>query len=252
MRDLFFIILHPIFFSILKYNKLNKNWNAEPNDPQPIISSTEEGISLTFLLNHFLFEHIDEGEYGRLNFEDVYGYRHGPTNDEGYFNGQFRFKQDQLPWGEYYLLPNSKWQNDFPKDIVLLDDTINKNKLKHFIFFMKDSTFECLAIDYTFQFENKVKDILEVKYPKGYLDYYITMFASLFSKPTTQNFTTFTDLYIQMRSENELTSLKTELKNILKNDDLKPYLKLANNFEIEKWGMNQMMDMVKVIEKFKV
>lgn len=50
----------------MKYIKLNKNWNAEPNAPEPKISITEEGLELSFFLNPFAFEHIEEDEIGKV------------------------------------------------------------------------------------------------------------------------------------------------------------------------------------------
>lgn len=236
----------------MKYIKLNKNWNAEPNAPNPVISRTDEGIALTFLLNSMVYQHIDDDDKGTLTFFDVYAYRLGVTDNEGYDHGQFRFKKEQLPWGEFYELIDSKWKNDFPEDKVILDDSINKNKLRHFIFFLRDKTFECLALDYQFAFTDKVSDELEIKYPKGYLNHYLAMFTSQFDKPTLDNYKMYTDLYIQMEGKDEFINLKKELKNIKMNNDLDSYLKFANYFEIENFGIEQLNEMIKVIETYKV
>ncbi len=236
----------------MKYIKLNKNWNAEPNAPDPVVSKTDEGIELTFLLNPFVYQHIDDDDTGTLEFFDVYAYRLGSTNDEGYFRGQFRFKNEQLPWGEFYELIDSKWKKDFPDDKVILDDSIKKSKLRHFIFFLRDETFECLALDYHFTFTDKISDELEKKYPKGYLNHYFAMFASQFDKPTLDNYKTYTDLYIQMEGKDEFVDLKKELKIIKTNNDLDSYLKIANYFEIENFGIEQLNEMIKVIETYKI
>lgn len=118
----------------MKYIKLNKNWNAEPNAPDPKISSIENGIELSFFLNP-VFEHIDNDETGKLEFYQVYAYRLGSTNEEGYFQGQFRYKNDQLPWGEFYELFDSKWDKDFPDDSIVLNESILKKEMRHFLFF---------------------------------------------------------------------------------------------------------------------
>jgi hypothetical protein len=44
----------------MRYIKLNKNWNAEPNAPESSLSKTDDGIKLTFVLNSFMFQHICE------------------------------------------------------------------------------------------------------------------------------------------------------------------------------------------------
>lgn len=207
---------------------------------------------MTFLLNPFVYQHIDEGEKGTLAFFGVYAYRSGATNEEGYNRGEFRFKNEQLPWGEFYELADSKCKNDFPDDKVILNDSINQNKLRHFIFFLRDETFECLALDYQFTFMDKVTDALEIKYPKGYLNHYLAMFSAQFDKPTIENYNVYTDLYIQMEGKDEFIDLKKELKNIKMNNDLDAYLKVANYFEIEHFGIEQLNEMIAVIETYRI
>ncbi|MCK3684169.1 hypothetical protein [Maribellus sp. YY47] len=236
----------------MKYIKQNKNWNAEPNAPRLAISQSENWLELSFLLNSFTFEHIDEGETGKLAFFEAYAYRLDSTNDEAYQQGKFRFKNSQLPWGEFYELIDSKGDRDFPADKIVVDESVSKKKIRHFIFFLRDGIFECLANDFKFSFIHDTSDILEEKYPKGYLNHYIAMFASVFDKPSVDNFKTYTDLYLQMESKKEFADLKNELKNIKRNNDLNLYLKYANDFQLADFGRKQLDDMIKVIENYKV
>lgn len=236
----------------MKHIKLNKNWNAEPNAPEPKISTIENGLELSFLLNPFVYEHIDEGEIGSLVFHNVYAYRLDAINEEGYFSGQFRFKNDHLPWGAFYELLNSKWDSNFHDNKIILNKSIDKKNIRHFIFFLRDNAFECLATDYQFNYKNNVLEVLDEKYPKGYLNHYIAMFAAQFDKPSINNFKIYTDLYIQMESKKEFVDLKNELKNIKKNNDLNLYLKYTNRFEIVDFGTKQLNDMIKVIENYKI
>jgi hypothetical protein len=235
----------------MKYIKLNKNWSAQPNVPQPHVTKTGEGIDLTFFLNPLLFQHIDEDDKGTLKFLDVYAYRLGATGEEGYNRGEFRYKNAQLPWGEFYELLGSNWKNDFPDDKQIINEKANKSKLRHFIFFLKEETFECLAIDYQYAFLDKISEALEVKYPKGYLNHYLAMFSSQFDKPTIENYKMYTDLYLQMQSKKEFAEVKKEVKSIKANNDLDSYLKIANYFGIERFEMKQLKDMIKVIETYK-
>jgi hypothetical protein len=66
-------------------------------------------------------------------------------NDEGYFGNKYRFKQRNLPWGEFYLLKNA--DTKLPNEI-LVDQSIEEKSLKHYIFFFRDHTFECLADEF--------------------------------------------------------------------------------------------------------
>lgn len=236
----------------MKYIKQNRNWNAEPNATELEVSLAENGLLLSFQLDPFAFEHIDEGQTGRLAFFDAHAYRLDATNEEDYRQGKFRYKNDRLPWGEFYELIDSKWERDFPSDRIIVNELFSKKQIRHFIFFLRDGIFECLAGDFKFSFIHDTSDILETKYPKGYLNHYIAMFASVFDKPSVENFKTYTDLYLQMENKKEFTDLKNELKNIRKNKDLNLYLKYANDFQLADFGMKQLNDMIKVIENYKV
>ncbi|PWD99698.1 hypothetical protein [Marinilabilia rubra] len=234
----------------MKYKKLNTNWKAEPNSPRPEIMEEEDGIRLTFDLNSLDFEHIDEGEKGTLEFKDVCKYRLGTTEEE-FHKGQFKNSNDQLPLGEFYELKNSKWEKNFPDDEVLINPSVKTKGLRHFILFLKDETFECIAKDFEFSFDHSVANELFGKYPKGYLSHYLGMFVSNFDAPTTNNFKAYTDLYIQMESLKELEGVKGEIKKIKNNNDLPLFLKLANQTGIEGFGMKQLNEMIKVIEGYK-
>ncbi|MDD4745752.1 MAG: hypothetical protein RBR35_04545 [Salinivirgaceae bacterium] len=236
----------------MKHTKLNTNWNADPNNPEPTISLIENGIELSFLLDSTAFEHIDKEDMGSLEFQNVFAYRLESTNNEDSSSNQFRFKNDQLPRGAFYELVNSKWDSNFPNDKIVVNESINKKEIRHFVFFLGNTIFECLATDYQFNYKNNLIEILDEKYPKGYLNHYISMFTSQFSKPTIDNFKIYTDLYIQMESKKEFIDLKNELKNIKKNNDLSLYLKFANRFEIIGFGIKQLNDMIKVIENHNI
>ena len=235
----------------MKFKKLNKNWNADPSATQESIIQSEEGIELHFNLNSFLFEHIEEGEKGKLEFYDVYAYRNGPSNSEEISKRKIPLKVDQIPNGDFYELLDSKWKTDFPSDKIIVDETKKTIKLRHFLFFLKDTTFECLASDYSYTYNIEIDDILEEKYPKGYLNHYLSMFAANIGKPSKENYRMFTDLYIQLEGKKEFIDLKAELERIKKNDDLFLYLKFANRFDLEGFGMNQLKEMIKEIEIFK-
>ena len=69
---------------------------------------------------------------------------------------------------------------------------------------------------------------MDSKYPKGYLNYYISMFTANFETASIENYTVFTDLYIQMQGKKEFADLKTEIITIRKNQDFESYLKIVN------------------------
>lgn len=136
-----------IFIPMIKpYKQLNDNWNADPNAPKPILTINHKTVHLEFYLNAFLYEQYDEGQKAILTFYNVYKISFNFMNDEGYFNGQYRYTNGVLPWGEFYEI-STNWDKDFPDfNIIYLSTHIEKKEeYKHYIFFMKDNTFECIA-----------------------------------------------------------------------------------------------------------
>ena len=134
----------------MKYIKLNTNWNADPNAPEPSVTVLGGKVELHFYLNYFVYERFKEGDRGTLKFNNVHKYRLGPTNDEGYYMGQFRYTYSELPWGEFYELPDSNWRTDFPTDNSELIELSQLKNPRHFIFFLRDETFECIAEEFEY------------------------------------------------------------------------------------------------------
>ena len=236
----------------MEYEKLNINWNADPNSPMPEISKIDDGINIEFYLNSKVYEHIEEEDKGSIEFYNVYKYRLGATNDEGYFNGQFRYKNDQLPWGEFYELKNTDWLKNFPDDEILLNKKLNKKYLRHFVFFFKGETFECIASDFSFSYLNSVSVKLIEKYPEQSFEHYLAMFLSNFNTPTIDNFNTYLSLYLQMEDEDVLADVKEDIKLIKRNNDLHLFLKFINERDVEGFGIQQLNDIIKTVEEYEI
>jgi hypothetical protein len=134
----------------MKYEQLNIGWNAEPNAPEVKMIVEHNTVKLEFFLNYFIFDGFEEDEKGILTFNKVHKYSLNTMNDEGYFRGQYRYNESDIPWGEFYRI-ESDWQNDFYKNNLVISKNIDNPKLKHFIFFLKDNIFECVAENYEFE-----------------------------------------------------------------------------------------------------
>ena len=131
----------------IEFEQLNKEWNAEPNAPEVSISVSGNNVEVTFFLNAFQFENFNEQDTAKLVFHDCLQYRYGSPNDEGfYIFNQSRFKKLGIKWGEFYLVHNSDWEDVFP-DCVHVSDQ-QHDGLKHYLFYFRDGTFECIARDY--------------------------------------------------------------------------------------------------------
>ena len=234
----------------MKYIKGNKNWSAAESEIEPIVSVEENRVDLKFNLSHLQFSHIDEGDKGILKFQEVYAYNLEPISQEEYAQGKFRFKNEELPWGKFYELPNSNWRNDFPASKVIVNESLKATKLKHFIFFFPNHIFECLAAEYHFQFESVIAEKLEERYPKGYFNHYLALFALHFDQLNIGTYTIYTNLYIQLEGKKEFDALKEEIKTIKANKDVDSYVKIANYSEIPNFGRKQLDEMIKVIETY--
>lgn len=123
---------------------LNDGWNAEPNAPAPVIEIQRFDIILRFYVNPFKFKEFEEEELGFLRFENCERYRLGPTNDEGWYQGQCRFSQIAPKWGEFYEVSGDPEALKGPTDWRVLSAGI-VGRQHHFLFYFRDNTFECAA-----------------------------------------------------------------------------------------------------------
>jgi hypothetical protein len=123
--------------------KLNTNWNAEPNAPYPSVEISGNDVSLRFLLNPWQFPEFSEREVGILRFIACQRYRLGATNDRGWYLGQCRFSKLAPEWGEFYSVTGNPELLEAPKDWKHL--TPGSVLGKHYLFYFRDETFECVA-----------------------------------------------------------------------------------------------------------
>ena len=134
----------------IQFEQLNIGWNAEPNAPELSISVECDAVIIMFYLNAFAYEGYSEGDKVKITFHNAYQYRVGAPNDEGfYIYNQSRYKKYGVKWGEFYLVHNSDWQENFPEPIKV---GIPNDNLKHYLFYFKDEAFECIASSYSIEF----------------------------------------------------------------------------------------------------
>ncbi len=125
-----------------QFIRLNREWNAEPVDPRPVIRIYGNDLLFDFELNAQRYD-FEEGCRGVLRFRNCSRYRLGGPNDEGFYYGQGRFSASTHEWGEFYLVYADLSLLRAPADWVLLPTEFEH--LRHFLFYMKDETFECAA-----------------------------------------------------------------------------------------------------------
>ena len=132
------------------FQKLNQGWNAEPNSPDPELEFRGRSLLLRFRLNHMIFPQFSEADIGELQFDACARYRLGPTNDEGWFRGQCRYGPQAPAWGEFYELTGDDPHLDDPTDWIDLSNSGPPAAQRHFLFYLRDETFECLASNWRF------------------------------------------------------------------------------------------------------
>lgn len=129
------------------YKILTIGWNADPETPELTIRAEKNILKLEFYLNNFLQTQFKENHKCSLIFHNCHKYYLGAPQTDIHQIGSGRFKAGELPFGEFYEIQSNR-KIDFPKQATILNGTIDPEVLKHYLFFFKDGTFECLASDY--------------------------------------------------------------------------------------------------------
>lgn len=129
----------------LHFIHLNPDWNAEPNAPGERVDLSGQALRLSFDLNPWAFRAHD-GERAELLFADCARWRLGSTNDEGWYRGQCRYSGVAPQWGEYYEITGDDPARDLPDDWIEIAPL--KSIHRHFLFYLRDQTFECMASDW--------------------------------------------------------------------------------------------------------
>jgi hypothetical protein len=133
----------------LSFQKLHTGWNAEPNAPHTVVEVSGADILLRFFLNPFQFPEFGLDDQGILRFLNVSRYRFGATNDEGWYLGQCRYSATAPDWGEFYEISGTDPHLDDPKDWKTVNETSRASR--HFLFYFRDGTFECIATDWVLE-----------------------------------------------------------------------------------------------------
>src|SRR5260221_2785481 len=122
--------------------RLNTDWNAEPNAPDPVVRIENGDVVLEFVSNYHLYKRFDVDQCLRLRFPSAIRYRLGPTNDEGWYRGQCRFSKVAPLWGEFYELHGDLKLDACRYPWVTVGGPSDVAP-RHFLFYLRDQTFEC-------------------------------------------------------------------------------------------------------------
>jgi len=128
--------------------KLNLDWNADPNVPLDQVGVVGRTVFVRFRMNHFVYERFAPSDLGVLTFRNCSRWRQDETNDHGWYLNQCRYGRAAPHWGEFYEIVGDDPQRDTPADWHWIDR--QAPVARHFLFYFKDDSFECVADDWTF------------------------------------------------------------------------------------------------------
>jgi len=234
----------------MKFTQQNLNWLTNNIQPNFTISNNNSDIDISFLLDNSL-EHIDENDCGLIHFENVLMYSITDITKSAFELNSCRFSPKQIQWNNFYEIEKSNWKKDFPDNKILLNQDLKQNGLSHYILLCGEKIIECVCSYYTFSFSNSILEYMEDKYPKAYFNYYIRLFCQNFETVSKENFTLYTDLYLQIEGKKGMAGLKEEIKIIQKNNDFNNLLKLVNLNPIKGFTGKQLQNAINVIQNFK-
>ncbi len=137
--------------SKITFQKQNIPFEAEPNIAEPHVEISDDNVTLSFATKN-------SANDAELIFIETLMYRIGSPNDEGFygFGSDPRIKNDTiysrqnfptLEFGNFYQVNGVDWkENLLGKGTQVLDEKYKEGEgFSHYVFFMKDGTFECVA-----------------------------------------------------------------------------------------------------------
>ncbi len=140
--------------SQITFQKQNIPFEAEPNTAEPHIEISEGNLVLSFAAKE---SDID----ARIIFLEPLMYRVGSPNDEGFygFDSDLRIKNNSiyshknfptLNFCDFHQVTGLDWKNGLLGEGTKILDKKYKDRenFSHYVFFMKDGTFECVAESY--------------------------------------------------------------------------------------------------------
>lgn len=129
--------------------------------PTPFLLSNEHRLSLIYYLQEDnpsfdgstvkVVTPESQGLCGIVTFEYYYAYKFGPPNDEA-IEGHPLYKMGLEPYSTYSV-SNSSWIKELKNmnSVHLHHDDKQFQKYKHYIWTFHDTTFECVAEQYSFE-----------------------------------------------------------------------------------------------------
>jgi hypothetical protein len=146
----------------ITFTKLRPPIAADPNTARPFVAMEGADVVLSYETQVW-----ERNVTARILFKTVAMLRVGDPNDEGFYGGgkpgiindsmYNRTRFPEIEWGEFYEVLGFDWikglvgtcydeiYSDSSDPIVLIPNATPADGFRHFVFFMKDGTFECVC-----------------------------------------------------------------------------------------------------------
>ncbi len=127
---------------------LNDGWNADPNVPHERVEIDGASVRLTFAADTFRLQRQNRSRHSLL-FENVSRWVMHDLNDEGWYLDQCRYGRSAPDWGLFYEIVGEDKDalGAFEWNVIQPGTPVQR----HFLFYLRDSTFECFADDWTLE-----------------------------------------------------------------------------------------------------
>lgn len=145
----------------IDFQKIDLPFKPAPNTAVPLVEVHNTDVLLGFDSCELDDYDFYNAKIRHINFVDCLMYREGSPNDDGFYlfgdepkinNDSIYYKQNfpDLDFDTFYKVIGVDWKNDLLGNGTKILDNQYKEKegFIHFVFFMKDGTFECVAKEY--------------------------------------------------------------------------------------------------------
>lgn len=128
--------------------KIQYGYLPEPNVTKLKPEMRDDNLIVIFPLNYHINNKIKETDRGELTFHNCKAWRYGAPNDESFYGLHEGTNYQQLGFEMDNLYEVEGFETDFIKQqSKLLVNPLNK----HYLFFTKEGTLECLANNIRFK-----------------------------------------------------------------------------------------------------
>ena len=140
--------------SQITFQKQNIPFEAEPNIAIPRVEVSDNNLTLNFAVKN-------SNSVAKIVFIEPLMYRIGSPNDEGFYGFGYdpRIKNDSiysrknfptLDFGDFHQVTGVDWKKGLlGEGTIILDKKYKDGEdFSHYVFFMRNGTFECVARRY--------------------------------------------------------------------------------------------------------